>query len=122
MSTRCGLSRWTSDRAIAADFRTNPAKKLYMWGTPRSWPALLLQCSGRPKRRSTADAAGLEERRRMSNAEEFRRNAVQCSHLAKATGSDSERDQWSKLQRFWLHLAEQEDQRSRVIDGDTSPD
>jgi hypothetical protein len=49
----------------------------------------------------------------MPSAEEFRKNATQCCELAAATRSESDREQWLSLQRFWLDRAEEENHREQ---------
>jgi hypothetical protein len=51
--------------------------------------------------------------RAMSRAEEFRKNAAQCSDLASASRLESDREQWLSLHRFWLDRAEEENRRER---------
>ena len=53
----------------------------------------------------------------MSDAEELRKNAMICGDLAKRCKSDVEREQWLRMQKSWLMLAENREKRSLAPKG-----
>jgi hypothetical protein len=59
----------------------------------------------------------------MSDAEELRKNAMICGDLAKRCKSDVERDQWLRMEKSWLALAENREKRSLAPKGNgAAPD
>jgi hypothetical protein len=48
----------------------------------------------------------------MTDSEEYRKHATLCADLAQATKSPDEREQWLRMQRSWLRLAEDAERRN----------